>query len=64
MRVYLTASQKPLTTVPSVNLARIVSQDDWAEWVCDQNGCTGADMTAQCSIILMARERGLMAEKV
>lgn len=66
MRVYLLADNRPVTEHGTFALARSAARGPagWCQSVADRNGCTLEDIIAQCEIVVMARERGLMAETV
>lgn len=64
MRVYIAADGKPLTSCTTRTLNNIVRSGRWAASVTEPNGATAEEMTEQCAVILNARERGLLPEKV
>jgi hypothetical protein len=64
MRIYIAADGKPLTACTTRMLHNIVNHGRWAASVTQPNGATEAEMTEQCAVILLARERGLLPETV
>lgn len=66
MRVYILADNRPATEHKTHHLARAAARGPagWCQSVADKNGCTLEDIITQCEIIVMARERGRMAQVI
>lgn len=66
MRVYLLADNRPVTEHKTQHLVSAAARGPagWCQSVADKNGCTLEEIISQCEIIVMARERGHMAQVV